>query len=458
MPASFRDPGGRVEVCGDTVRRYVNSAGEQNLSALRNSRAAQQLVSEGKVIPTRVPPGYAAGNLQDGEYVVVEHEAIAFPTYPYEWSPVMLHAAAELTLEIAERLLPEGLSLKDATPFNVLFRGSQPVFVDVLSIEGRDARDAAWLPLGQFVRTLVLPLLASQRFGLTMQEVFLGNREGIEPRRMLRMAGAARRFTPEFLKWVTIPAWLEARAPENGARPRSDPAAAAFILRRLFRRLRRTLKKLTPRAGDSAWSGYSQSNSYSGSEAAAKREFVQTVVERFGPRAVFDLGCNNGDFSVMAAEQGAAVLAVDSDPAVIDSLWQRARAGSLPISPTVMSFAHPSPATGWRNRECPSFLERTRGRFDAVFALAVVHHLLVTDRIPLPEVLDAIAELTTGIALVEFVAPQDPMFIQIARGRDHLHASLNAESFRDACASRFEVLERRPVSGTRELFLLRKSA
>lgn len=458
-PASFRDPGGHVEVDGERVRRYVNSAGRQNLAALLGSEAARQLTAEGKLIVTRLPPGYDAGDLQDNEQVVVEHDTVAFATYPYEWSPAMLHAAAELTLEMAERLLPEGLGLKDATPFNVLFRGAQPVFVDVLSIERRDPGDAAWLPLGQFVRTFVLPLLANRHFGLGLQEVFLGSREGIEPRRLFRMAGPVRRLTPEFLRWVTLPTWLEGRGSRNGAvPPRRDPEAAAFILRRLFRRLRRTLKKLTPRGAHSVWAGYAQNNSYSAAEAAAKREFVRGVLERFRPHAVFDLGCNDGDFSLMAAEQGAEVLAADSDAAVVDALWRRARAAGLPVNTMAMSFAHPSPPTGWRNRECRSFVERTRGRFDAVLALAVLHHLLVTDRIPLPALLEAIADLTTDIAMLEFVAPGDPMFVHIARGRDHLHASLNTESFLAACSSRFTVLERQQVSRTRELFLLRKAA
>src|SRR5690349_129632 len=90
--------------------------------------------------------------------MILEHERIPFPSYPYEWAAPMLHAAGRLTLDLAASLAKEGMGLKDATPYNILFRGPQPVFVDLLSIERRDPRDAIWLPYAQFVRMFLSPL------------------------------------------------------------------------------------------------------------------------------------------------------------------------------------------------------------------------------------------------------------------------------------------------------------
>ncbi|HXE42625.1 MAG TPA: hypothetical protein VN516_06335, partial [Candidatus Baltobacteraceae bacterium] len=73
-----------------------------------------------------------------------EHEKVSFISYPHEWPLEMLWVAGKLTLEIAQAALAEGFCLKDATPNNILFRGSAPVFVDVLSFERRNPNDPIW--------------------------------------------------------------------------------------------------------------------------------------------------------------------------------------------------------------------------------------------------------------------------------------------------------------------------
>ena len=172
---------------------------------------------------------------------------------------------------------------------------------------------------------------------------------------------------------------------------------------------------------------------------------------------VLDIGCNTGHFSMLAAKSGASVVAIDSDPAVVGEVWCRARAEGLDILPLVVSLARPSPAIGWRNGEYPSFLDRARGSFDAVLLLAVLHHVLVTDGIPLPAIMDLAAELTTGICVTEFVGPGDPMFRLLLRGRESLYEELGTPVFEAACRRRFEVIgSRRLGNGERWLYLLGK--
>jgi hypothetical protein len=139
-------------------------------------------------------------------------------------------------------------------------------------------------------------------------------------------------------------------------------------------------------------------------------------------------------------------------------LWTAAKSEGLDILPLVVNFGRPTPATGWRNEEFPSFLERARGRFDGILMLAVLHHLLVTERIPLDTILRTAAELTPDLLIIEFVGVEDPMFRKIARGREALHADLTPEAF-EAVASRHFRLERRSaINGTaRILYALRKN-
>jgi hypothetical protein len=112
------------------------------LEAFLATRAACDATEAGRLVTSvRLLSGEAEG-LNPGSEAIFEHERIPFPSYAHEWPPEMLAAAGTLTLELFRNALPEGFGLKDATPYNVLFRGAQPVFVDVLSFERREPRDA----------------------------------------------------------------------------------------------------------------------------------------------------------------------------------------------------------------------------------------------------------------------------------------------------------------------------
>ena len=476
LGASFRDPGGAVFGWEGRILRAVNTAGAADLNAFLRAASGIEAIQRGRVVGTRVLEEAETRALLEnseirsvfdgvGAEIVLEHERIAFPSFPYEWIPEMLHAAGELTLDLAHSLLSDGLGLKDGTPYNVLFRGPDPVFIDVLSFERRSPGDPIWLPYAQFERTFLLPLLVHQRFGIGLDRILTTRRDGLEPEEVYRWAGALQRLEPMFLSLVSMPTWLGSRqkqAQDNSIYRKTtleDTAKADYILRSLLDRGRRYLSKRAPKGGkQSAWSDYMVSNlNYSTDHFTAKQSFVSEALAEFAPKRVLDVGCNTGHFSAIAARIGASVVSIDYDPVVLGDLWRQARAQKLNIQPLAVNLAHPTPSTGWRNREWPSFLERARGNFDAVLMLAVIHHLLVTDRVPLPDILKLAAELTNALLIVEFVAPEDAMFQRIVRGREELHRGLTHEVFEAACRRHFEIVRcQHPDGATRWLYALRK--
>jgi SAM-dependent methyltransferase len=345
-----------------------------------------------------------------------------------------------------------------------LFRGAQPVFIDLLSFERREGGDPTWLPEAQFTRTFLLPLLANKCFGLSLDQILVARRDGLEPEEVYRWAGPLQRLKPPFLSLVSLPVWLSARHNPDQTRIYerrilADAEKARFILTVLLKRLRRTLNRVAPAPRKSVWSDYMESNNnYTQEHFQAKERFVQQTLEEFPAKRVLDVGCNTGHFSALAARRGASVVAIDYDPVVVGNVWRNARREKLDILPLVVDLTRPSPGTGWCNRECPPFLARATGAFDLVLMLAVLHHMVVTERVPLAEILSLAATLTTNLLVIEFVGPEDSMFKRLVRGREELHRDLTPAVFETACQEHFEIVRSQHMEGTsRWLYLLRKS-
>jgi len=465
-PASLRDPAGYLVKCGNRLMRVIRPEFVNEYRSLLTGSWLQEQCQAGTVAAFRIfDTDEAVGlvGLEAANCLCLEHDVIDFPSYPSEWPLEMLCAAAEHTLKLCVHALQQGVGLKDATPFNILFQGPLPIFVDLLSFETRDVHDPTWLAHGQFVRSFLLPALLDARYGMASHITFLARRDGIEPEEAYRFLSPWARFTPSFLGNVTMPVLLAARAERQSskvyARKRlSNPDQATFILQSLFSRLIRTIQaSSTRRHQTNTWTMYNETCTYTSADTAHKTAFVEQFLEESQPTRMLDVGCNTGHFSFLAARNGAEVVATDLDPEVVGSLWQRAKGEQANILPLVVNLARPTPALGWRSRETPSFLERAEGHFDAVLMLAVVHHLLVTDQIPLDEIIEQASRLTTEWLVIEYVGPDDPQFKRLLRGRDVLYGWFERGVFEKELGKRFEIIRQEEVADNgRWLYLARR--
>jgi len=461
---SMRDPAGMVMRQSGRVFRLVTSQGETNARTYLTSPSVLRRCIEGSCVPTRVLPREEWPNLPGTKeaVLVLEHERINFPSYPYEWSPGMLRAAGMLTLELAAELSREGAGLKDATPFNVFFRGIRPVFIDALSVERRDQADPLWFAYGQFVRTFLLPLIAARDLGWTLRRSFTGSRDGLDPatlyarlrwHKLLRAPAFGTITGPVLLAklgLVTIIPTLEKR--------RTDPHRARFILERLIGQLSRALDCAGTRSVKSDWTEYLDPRVHPPEYHALRREAVAAVLANNRPHRVLDVGTNGGAFALLAASFGAEVVAIDRDEAVVEQTYRHAITAGVNVLPLVVDLIDPTPATGWRNTERTSFLERAAGQFDFVLCLAVLHHLVVGDGLALREVMTLLGSLTTDLLVAEFVPASDIWCAKLARGRLVTEERWSEAAF-EAEALRFFRIEARHTEGLRgrTLYVFRRN-
>jgi SAM-dependent methyltransferase len=451
---SFRDPSGYVEFRPGEVLRHIYPADAEGALRFLRSALVQRWQSSGRMI---------AGAIEEHPHdeLLIRHPRLFFPSYPWEWSPAQWRAAARLTLDLCREAVSSGFLLKDATPLNVLFDGPRPVFVDVLSFEPRDVSDPIWLAQGQFVRTFLLPLLAHRHLGwpLAASQLY---RDGYEPAQLAEALGPLRRLHPKLLWPVTLPAWLDRRQSVNAkpSTPRSmhrSPEFTSAILLKNLHQLRRQIDHASPGLHPSRWSQYTCTAAhYSAADHTRKKEFVERALRDTQPTDVLDIGANTGTYSMLAASAGARVVALDTDLAAVDQLWLRASEESRNILPLVVNIARPSPALGWENSESMSFLDRAEQRFDLVLMLAVIHHLLLMDQIPLEQIGALAARLTRRHLLIEWVPQSDPMFQRLLRGRDALYGELTAARMQTAFASHFSVVSQCDLANGRTLFLMEK--
>ena len=458
-PLSLRDPGGRLVKTQGRILRIVFPEGLGNAQACLHSSTVLRWQSEGRFVQTRevAPAEWPSLPLEAPPATVLEHEAVPFPCYPSEWCPSMLRAAGLLTLDLASELLGEGLGLKDATPLNVLFNGSHPIFVDALSVEVRDARSPIWFAYGQFVRTFVLPLIASRHVGWSLRRTFTGARDGIAPEELYAVLRWRSRLSSGVFGAVTGPMLLS-RLSRRTQSPslRMDARRAALVLRALLAQLRGAIEGQVGRLPKSGWTSYRDPAAHSTEYDAARLEVVENVIRTHRPGRMLDVGANDGTFSAMAASLGVDVVAIDRDEAVIERALRQGLLRSPRVLPLVVDLTDPTPATGWRNEERMSFLQRATGGFDIVLCLAVLHHVVIGDGLPLGAAMSLMATMTKDLFVAEFVPVDDPFCLQLAAGRPVQPERWSLRVFEEEAERHFSILSRHPVGEAgRVVYVLR---
>lgn len=418
--------------------------------AFLESGTAKRWVEAGWMVSSR-PRGVCA----DGA-LELEHERVFFASYPWEWCVEQWAAAALLTLDLCGDLLGQGLILKDATPLNILFRGTQPVLVDVLSIEAHDPRSPLWNAYGQFIRTFVMPMIAHKYLGWPLMGSRF-RRDGYEPVDLYPSLSWRQLWRGPLWSSVALPMLLERSVRGGSVRGAMQLSADAAedVLQRRLRSLKRMVKALEPKRKRSRWSSYAETaQHYSEDDHRRKQEFVRKALVMAQAKTVLDVGANTGTYSRIAARCGAQVVGLDTDLEATALSFERARAAGDSILPLYADIARPTPSEGWRNLESPSLLDRCRDGFDCMMMLGVMHHLLVTDQIPLVEIALLCSDLGPRWLILEWIPPQDVKFQEICRGRDELYGQLSEADLRAAFDAHFECRLREQLENGRTLMLL----
>ncbi len=450
--ASFRDPSGFLFRQDGILFRQVNQSYKSHYDLLMASGLYDALVKKGVLVPhletDKVPVTPGIG------YKVLQPEVIPFISYPYEWSFGMLKDAALITLDICILALQKGMVLKDASAYNIQFRDGKPVLIDTLSFERYD-EGTPWIAYRQFCQHFIAPLALMALTDIRLGQLLRVHIDGIP-------LDLANKLLPGKIRWnlglgthITLHAQAQQKYAKSDS-PRNDrkKAFSKNALLGLLDSLKNTVKGLTWKPDGTEWADYYEITNYSGEAFEEKKSVIRSFLDIAAPNSVLDLGANNGEFSRLASERGIFTVAADIDPSAVEANYQKIKSeNAKKLVPILLDLTNPSAASGWNNEERDSF--SGRGHADLVMALALVHHLAISNNLPLDRVAASLAAMGKWL-IIEFVPKQDSQVQKLLSSRLDIFDKYTPEGFEESFQQYYSIQEKVGLKGSsRTLYLMK---
>lgn len=450
-PASFRDPSGFVFLKQNILYRHINVSYRSHFNQASESGLWKELIDQGFLIsheeidPAEIPNSQA--------FKIIKPSRIPFISYPYEWSFSQLKAAALLTLEIQKKALLKGMSLKDASSYNIQFLSHKPILIDTLSFETY-IPGSPWIAYRQFCRHFLAPLALMARKDSRLHSLLQVYPDGIP----LDMAAGLLPVS-DWFGALGLHLHLQAKIMRHNLNRQDKKASSRMSLSALLNligHLQSTVEKLTSKKQFTAWQHYQKNKSYTREANISKEELVTGFLKDCPPGMVWDLGANDGFFSNLAAKYHPLVISFEQDPTAAENHYKNLVAKNEGrVLPLITDLTAPSPAIGWQNKERESLIGR--GPASIVLALGLIHHLRITAGIPYFQLAAFFSEICSRDLLAEFIPKTDPRAKEMLRLRQDIFDDYHSSGFEKAFGSHFDIIKKETVKNSeRVLYFLRK--
>ena len=451
LPASFRDPSGFLFRQNDTIYRQVNLVYKDDYDHLMDSGLYRALVDDNLLVPHEEvgiePP------VSGLAYKVIKPEPISFISYPYEWCFSQLRDAALTTLRIQRKALDFGMSLRDSSAYNIQFKNGRPIFIDTLSF-GKYREGQPWVAYRQFCQHFLAPLALMSYKDIRLSQLLCIYIDGLP----LDLTGCLLPWRTRLRFSLLSHIHLHARSqkhfadkPINVGQHRMSRYAFLGILNSL----ESTVRKLKWQPGGTEWADYYQDTNYSPQAFEHKKTIVADFLDRVRPATVWDLGANVGIFSRLASDRGIPTVSFDVDPAAVEKNYLDYIArGDTNILPLVIDLTNPSPGIGWENKERMSLKER--GPADAVLALALVHHLAISNNVPLSRIAGFLSDISHWL-IIEFIPKTDSQVQRLLATREDIFPDYTRQAFEQEFSRYFTIDDSADIrESQRTLYLMHR--
>lgn len=459
LGSSFRDPSGFVFRREGELLRQVNSCYASHYELLRSSGLYATLVGKEWLIEHQeTERGDSEIVGAPDAYRIIRPVRLPYVSYPYEWCFSQLKDAALLTLDIQAEALMHGMTLKDASAYNVQFVGCRPVFIDTLSFE-RHEEGMPWIAYRQFCQHFLAPLAVMARRDVRLRHLLKSYIDGI-PLDLASSLLPLRTFANySLLAHLHLHSASQKRHQDDArsGMPKKGPFMTTRMQQALVASLRSAVDKCRSPKLRTEWGSYYEDTNYSAGAMSAKERMVMELLIAFcdDGRTVHDFGGNTGRFSRLAASLGSYVLCHDIDELAVERNYRFNKQNGIGnILPLMLDVSNPSASLGWALSERESIFERIRGDF--VLALALIHHIVISNNVPLLEVAKFFHRLADRL-IVEFIPKSDSQVRRLLSTREDIFPNYDIEHFREAFGQYFVLLKEQSIPETeRTLFVFQR--
>jgi hypothetical protein len=457
---SFRDPCGFLFYRHNTLYRQVNNIYKDNYEQLNASGLYQQLVDKGLLVPhEEVDVEFM---VPENGFKVIQPELIPFISYPYEWSFSQLKDAALTTLAIQEMAFEKGMSLKDASAYNIQFSKGKAIFIDTLSFEAYKEGEP-WVAYRQFCQHFLAPLALMSLKDIRLGQLLKVHIDGIPLDLAASLLPFSARFNMSTYMHIILHGKSQKRHESSTTKPiqnkhnNNKPKVSKLGFQGIINSLKKAVQKLHWQPEGTEWDDYYNDTNYSNESMIHKEEIVSQYLSQTAPKTVWDLGANDGRFSRLASQQKIHTVAFDVDPSAVEKNYLNViKHNEQNMLPLMIDLTNPSAAIGWKNRERDSFIQR--GPVDTVLALALIHHLAISNNVPLIKIADFFSTLSKHL-VIEFVPKEDSQVQRLLATREDVFPNYTQEEFKKEFSHYFDIQASTPVKNSkRTLFLLKRKS
>jgi len=423
LRSSFRDPCGFLFYEGSRLLRQVNACCQKDYDHLMSSGLYNALVEKRLLIPHKEIAGH--NGLTASAYKVIEPEKVGVITYAYEWCFSQLKDAAVATLEIQKTALQHGMTLKDASAYNIQFHQGRPVFIDTLSFEIYQ-EGKPWEAYKQFCQHFLAPLALMSYTDIRLNQLLKLYLDGVPLDLASRLLPFKTRLSFSTLMHLHLHAKTQAKYENKGSAGKNVKIKQSNLVA-LIVSLIGTVRNFKLKKQNTEWGEYYTFTNYTDRSFEHKKEIIGRYVKEINPGTLWDLGANTGEFTRIASHQGVNCIAFDIDPLAVEANYNSIRQQKIAnLMPLVMDLTNPSPSIGWNCEERMGI--RQRPMPEAVIALALVHHLAISNNLPLNRIAKFLSELSENL-VIEFVPKSDSQVKRLLETRRDIFGEYNELSF-----------------------------
>ncbi|MBT3833885.1 MAG: SAM-dependent methyltransferase [Gammaproteobacteria bacterium] len=454
LSASFRDPSGHLFWQDGELYRSVEPSYAAEYDLLMSSGLYDALIEKGLMVR------HDEVGIGIESYRTLKPELVPYISYPYEWSFNQLKDAALLTLQVNREALKYGMSLKDASAYNVQFLRGKPVFIDTLSFETY-VEGNPWIAYKQFCQHFLAPVALSARRDFRLTHLLKAYIDGIPLDLASSLLPRLSWLSYSLLAHIHLHAMSQRRYEDVG---RAGDGPRKVLIGRLqyeglIGSLERAVSSLSWKYASTEWGSYYDDTNYDDEAMLKKTELVTRFLEASRsdqPQVAADFGANTGRFSRLASDLGYLTLAFDIDEVAVDKNYQQVKtANEENLLPLILDLSNPSPGLGWMHQERDSFVDRQE--IDVGVALAIIHHLAISNNVPLASIGEFFARCCRRL-IIEFVPKADSQVRRLLATREDIFNNYDEEGFEAAFGQYFTIVTAEKVTGSeRTLYLLERN-